>query len=193
MQKFTSLDRKTLLNYSSGWSFVLSIYKYPIILYINLHNINNSYLHQIKHYMSTITGSAQVLNTNQLVYLFGENIKFKFLVTGNIVALTFHKWQDVWNFNNYSQHFNLLLSTISINGIFLNLGAYSLVYLENLFNQNNTLMVKLTMQLSTINLNVYIYLIQPIVMLLNNISTILYQFAQCFEFTSNLITYKTNH
>lgn len=91
MQKFTSLYRKTLLNYSSGWSFVLSVYKYPIILYINLHNINNSHLHEIKHYMSAITGSAQVLNTNQLLYLFGENIKFKFLITGNIVALTFQK------------------------------------------------------------------------------------------------------
>lgn len=41
--------------------------------------------------MSTLAGSAQVLNTNQLIYLFGENIKFKFLVTGNIVALSFYR------------------------------------------------------------------------------------------------------
>ena len=46
-------------------------------------------MHQIKQYMFTINGGAQVLNTQQLTYLFGKNIKFKFMVTGNIVALTF--------------------------------------------------------------------------------------------------------
>jgi len=193
MQKFTSLYRKTLLNYSSGWSFILSMYKYPIILYINLHNINNSHLHQIKHHMSTLAGSAQVLNTNQLIYLFGENIKFKFLVTGNIVALSFYRWEDVWIFNNNFNRFSLLLSTISINGIFLNLGLHSLNYLENLFNQNNSIMVKLTMQLSTINVNIYTYLVQPMIILLGVISTILYQFAQCLEHICNLLIYKKNN
>lgn len=54
-------------------------------------------------------------------------------------------------------------------------------------------MVKLTMQLSTLNVNIYTYLIQPMILLLNSISTILFQFAQCLEHTCNLITYKTNN
>ena len=91
MQKFTPLSRKTLLNQVSGWEFISSMNIYPIIIYINLHNINNHNLHQLKNYMSTIGGKAQVLNTHQLIPLFGKNIKFKFITTGNIIALMFHK------------------------------------------------------------------------------------------------------
>lgn len=62
---------------------------------MNLHNINNYKLHQLKNYMSTIGGYAQVLNTSQLKYLFNNNIKFRFLITGNLVTLMFKQWEDV--------------------------------------------------------------------------------------------------
>ena len=175
MQKFTSLYRKTLLNYSSGWKFILSVHRYPIILYINLHNINNSILHQIKQYMFTINGSAQVLNTQQLTYLFGKNIKFRFMVTGNIVALTFDKWQDVWNFNNFYKQQNLLISTISIKGVFLNLGVNSLYFLENLYKQNNSKIIDIYMKLNQINVSIYHYISQWIILLLNIILTVVFQ------------------
>lgn len=193
MQKFTSLHRKTLLNYSSGWQFILSIHRYPIILYINLHNINNFNLHQIKQYMVAINGCAQVLNTQQLIYLFGKNIKFKFMVTGNIVALTFETWQNVWNFNNFYKQQGLLISTISIKGVFLNLGVNSLDFLEDLYQQGYSKIVDINMKLNKINVSIYYYLSQYIFLLLNIMSTILFQLVQTIHILPRIINLKQNN
>ena len=91
MRYLTPLSRKILLNKCSSWQFWLAINIYPIIVYINLHNINNKQLHEVKNYISSFGGAAQVVSSNQLTYLFQDNIKFKFLITGNIVALMFNQ------------------------------------------------------------------------------------------------------
>lgn len=91
MRYLTPLSRKILLNKYSSWQFWLAVNKYPIIVYINLHNINNKQLHEVKNYMSSLEGAAQVVSSNQLTYLFQDNIRFRFLITGNMVALMFNE------------------------------------------------------------------------------------------------------
>ena len=191
MQTFTFLSRKTLLNYSSGWEFILLLHKYPIIVYVNLHNINNYKLHQLKNYMSTIGGYAQVLNTSQLKYLFNNNIKFRFLITGNLVTLMFKQWEDVWNFKEQEKKLSLVLVTVSIQGTFLNLCQHtdisSLDVLQEMFKQNHTIITETVKQISCSNNNLHNCLYQPINTTINSIWLVLYQLAQDIENFSNSI------
>ena len=189
MQKFTSLSRKNLLNYVSGWEFCLLFHKYPIIVYINLHNINNNKLHQLKDYMTANRGCAQVLNTHQLEYFFDKNIKFKFLITGNLVALMFEQWSDVWNFKQ--QNWCVMILTASIQGTFLNLYENSdsdpLDLLQHMLKQNKNVMSKTSMQIGCHNNNLYNCFYQPINATVNNLWLGLLGLAQMIENFSNSI------
>lgn len=180
-------------NYAQGWEFVLLLHKYPIIIYINLHNINNYKLHQLKNYMTIKGGYAQVLNTHQLEHCFQGNIKFKFLLTGNLIALTFQHWPDVWDFIEQQKKLSLIILTMSIQGTFLNLyedvDTAPLDVLQHIFQKNNNLMIQTTAQIGCYNNYLNDCLYQPIDTTVNNIWRVLMGLVLNIENFSNSIKY----
>ena len=86
-----------------------------------------------------------------------------------------------------------MISTISIKGVFLNLGVNSLYFLEDLYLQGYSKLVDINMNLNKINVSIYYYLSQSIVLLLNIMLTILFQLIQLIEILPKIISLTRNN